>query len=107
MAEIEASQIAMEGDTHTNEELRKTNEDLHRNLHRQGRRTTWERPPDLSSRDDPSRLPTNHGRACATVLHHAQGHTSLFGIEDPKNHLKAFRAQMIISEGQMLSGVNC
>jgi len=53
MAEIDASQITMEEHAQANEELRKTNKELRRNLHRQGRRPTQESSPDLSSRDDP------------------------------------------------------
>jgi len=53
MAEIEASRIIMVEHTQANEELRKTKEELRKNLHQQGWRPTRERSPDLSSRDNP------------------------------------------------------
>ena len=53
MAEIEASRIIMEEHSQANEELWKTNKELQRNLHRQGRRPTWEYSRNLSLRDDP------------------------------------------------------
>jgi len=53
MAEIEVSRITTEEHAQANLELRKINEELRRNLHRQGRCPAWERSPDLSSRDDP------------------------------------------------------
>jgi len=40
MAKIKASPITMEEHTQANEKLRKTNEELRRSLHRQGRRPT-------------------------------------------------------------------
>ena len=53
MVEIEASQIPMEEHAQTNEELCKTNEELWNSLHR---RSTRERSPSLSTRDDPKLL---------------------------------------------------
>jgi len=53
MTEIEASRIAMEEHAQTNEELHKANEELQKNLHWHGRRSTRERSPNLPSRDDP------------------------------------------------------
>jgi len=53
MAEIKASWIAMEQHAQTNEELRKTNEELHKILHQRDRRSTREQSMSLSARDNP------------------------------------------------------
>ena len=50
MAEIEVSRIVMEKHVQTNKELRKTNEELRKNLHWRGRYSIRERFPNLQSR---------------------------------------------------------
>jgi len=52
MAEIEAFRITIEEHAQANDELRKSNEELRRSLHRQGQCPARERSPDLSLMDD-------------------------------------------------------
>jgi len=79
------------------EELHKTNEELRRSLHRQGRHPA--RAPDLSYRDDP-KLFSQQIIDEPVTPHYITPNIAFFSsVEDPESHLKAFRAQMIISGG--------
>jgi len=89
----------MDEHAHANEELRRTNEELRRSLRQQGRRPAQERSPYLSSRDDPKSF-SQQIMDEPVPPHYIIPKIALFiGIEDPENHLKAFRAQMIFSGG--------
>ena len=64
--------------TQANEELRKTNEELWRNLQRQGLRPTQERSPYLSSRDDSSRSLSKLWKSpCRSIIAHPRSPFSL------------------------------
>ena len=68
-------------------------------MHRHGRRPTRERSPDLPSRDDPKQFFQQIMEELMSPHYITPKIASFFGVEDPKSHLKAFRAQMIISGG--------
>ena len=83
----------MEEHTQTNEELCKTNEELLKSLHR---RSTRERSPSLSTRDDPK--PFSQQIDEPVPPHYITPKISLFSsVQDLENHLTTFKAQMIIS----------
>jgi len=99
MVEVEASHIAMKEHTQTNEELCKTNEELRKSLHRRDRCSTREQSLNSSSRDNPKPF-SQEIMDEPLPPHYITPKISFFtGVEDPKNHLMAFNAQMIISGG--------
>ena len=91
MAEIEASRVA-------NEELHKSNEDLHKNVHQRDQRSTRERCLNFPLRDSP--------RPFLQVImdelvppHYITPKIVFKGVEDPENHLTTFNAHMILYGG--------
>jgi len=99
MAEIEASQIAIEEHTQTNEELRKTNEELRESLHQQDRCSTREQSLNSLSRDNPKPF-SQEIMDEPMPPHYITPKIAFFtGVEHPENHLTAFNAQMIIFRG--------
>jgi len=89
----------MEKQTRTNEELRKINEELWKNLHRLDRCSTREQSLNLSARDNPKPF-SQEIMDKPMPPHYITPKIAFFtGIEDHENHLKAFIAQMIISGG--------
>jgi len=70
---------------------------MRRSSRQQGRRPIWERSPDLSLRDN---LKSFSQQIMDKLVppHYIAPKVALFtGVEDPENHLKAFRAFMILS----------
>jgi len=106
MEEIEASRRTMEENAQANEELCKTNEQLRRNMHRHERHNIWARSPDMFSRDDPK--PFSQKIIEEPIPPHfiMPKITSFSSMQDPGSHLKAFRAQIIIS-GRTSSNERC
>jgi len=99
MAEIEASRVGMLEHAQTSEELRKTNEELQRNLQRRDPRSPRERSLNLPSMDCPKPF-SQKIMDEPMPPHYITPKIAFFtGIEDPENHLMAFNAQMIISGG--------
>jgi len=91
MVEIEASRAA-------NEELRKTNKDLCKNLQQHDRHSTRERGLNLPLRD----CSNSFSQAIMDELvppHNITPKIVFIGVEDPENHLTTFNAQMIVSGG--------
>jgi len=99
MAEIVASRVTMEEHAQANEELRRTNEELQRSLRQEDWRPARERSPDLSSRDDPKPFSQQIMDELVPPLYITPKITLFTGVEDPENHLKALRAQMILFGG--------
>ena len=90
-AELDASQAS-------NEELRKANEELHRDLQRLGERSTGERSPTIQARARP--MPFSHAIMNDVVPTSFMMPKIFFtGTEDPEAHLTTFNAQMMISGG--------
>ena len=107
MEEIEVSRRTMEENARANEELRKTNKELWRNMHRHERRNVRTRSPNMSSRDDPK--PFSHQIMEEPIPpHFIKPKITLFScVEDPESHLKEFRAQMIILDGRSSFDARC
>ena len=82
----------MEEHAQANEELHKVNKELRRNMHCHGRRLIRARSPDISLRDDPK--PFSHQIMEELIPPHyiTPKITPFSGVEDPKSHLKAFKA---------------
>ena len=68
-------------------------------MHRQQRRTVRVRSPNLSLRDDPQSFSRKIMEEPISPHFLTPKITLFTGMEDPDSHLKAFRAQMIISSG--------
>jgi len=91
MAEIDASRAA-------NEELRKTNEDLCRNLQQRDRHSTRERGLNLPLRDPPK--PFSQSIMDELVPSHYITPKIVFTrVKNPENHLTTFNAQLIVTGG--------
>ena len=102
LREVEASHKMMEETTWVKEELQKANEKLHRTMlkHQQHQRQTVRvHSSDPSSRDDSQ--PFSRQIMDEPIPSHflTMKMTPFSAVEDPENHLKAFKAQMIISSG--------
>jgi len=98
MVEIEVSRAA-------NEELRKSNEDLRRNLHQRDRSSTRERGLNSSLRD--STKPFSQAIMDEPVLAHYMTPkiASFTWVKDLENHLTTFNAQMITS--RRMNAIRC
>jgi len=91
MAKLDASRAS-------NEELRKANEDLRKDLQQLGERSTGERGPTIQTRAHPKPF----SQAIMDVVIPASFITPnivFTGVEDLEAHLTAFNAQMMISGG--------
>ena len=85
MAEVETSRVRMEEQVQANEELHKTNKELRKSLHQHAQHP---KPFSKEIMDEP------------VPAHYITPNITFFtGIEDPKNHLTTFNAQMIILGG--------
>ena len=81
-----------------NEELRKTNEELRRDLQRMGERTIDERTPPIPVRARP--MPFSQTIMDTVIPASFMGPKITFtGVEDPKTYITAFHIQMMISGG--------
>jgi len=92
MAEIEASWVA-------NEELRKSNEDLCRNLYQCDRRSTRERGLNFPLRDSPKPFSQAIMGELMPPHYITPKIASFIGVEDLESHLMTFNTQMIVSTG--------
>jgi len=91
----------MEEHPQANEELRRANKKLWRDMHCHARCPTQESCSNLSSRNDP-KLFSQQIMEEHVPPHYITPKIALFSsVKDPEYHLKAFRAQMNIS------GVGC
>jgi len=100
----ERIQIDLAASQARNEELRKTNEELHRNLQSAGERVLHERAPPTP----PKALPMPFSQAIMDAMLPATfvGPKAAFiGVEDLKAHLMAFHTHMMLSGGS--NGVHC
>jgi len=90
MAEIAASSMAMEEHAWANEELRKTNMELRKNLQQSDRRSNRERTSNLPVRDTP--MPFLEAIIDKVVAsHYITPEMAFFtGIKDPESHVAAF-----------------
>jgi len=97
MAEIDVSRAS-------NEELCKANKDLRKNLQQLDERSTGERGSIVQLRARPK--PFSQAIMDAIIpANYITPKIIFMGVEDPKTHLAAFNAQMIIS--RETNGIHC
>jgi len=81
-----------------NEDLRMTNEELHRDLQQAGERAVDERAPPVPLRTRP--MPFSQAIMDTALPTISLGPKVTFtGVEDPKAHLTAFHTQMMLTGG--------
>ena len=98
-ADQERIQIDLEASQARNEELRRTNEKLHRDLRNQaGKREVEEQEPATSPRDFP--MPFSQVIMDVVIpVTFVEPKATFIGVEDPKAHLTAFHTHMMLVGG--------